>query len=126
MVYHSWWFTVVLALLAINIFFAAAKKWPWKKHQTGFVITHLGLLTLLAGGILNSMSGMDAQMQLIDTDDPQVLYRGRRVPRSSTVARDNNVSTIAVSQRSEAGSRKSAAERSEAGSQPRNQTLADL
>ena len=101
MVYRSWWFTVLLALLAINIFFAAVKKWPWKKQQTGFLITHLGLLTLLAGGMLNSMSGLDAQMQLIDTDDTQVLHWVKTifgtVPRSSSLARDGKNATIVVS-----------------------------
>jgi hypothetical protein len=43
-------------------------NWPWKRHQTGFLITHLGLLTLIVGGILNSVAGTDAQMLLVDTD----------------------------------------------------------
>jgi hypothetical protein len=66
-VYRTWWFTALLLLFAVNIFFAAAKKWPWKKHQTGFLITHVGLLTMLTGGILNSLAGVDAQMQLLDS-----------------------------------------------------------
>ncbi|RDJ93785.1 hypothetical protein B4Q13_19495, partial [Lacticaseibacillus rhamnosus] len=50
LVYKAWWFIGLLLLLSCNIFFAAAKKWPWKKHQTGFVITHIGLLLMLFGG----------------------------------------------------------------------------
>jgi hypothetical protein len=72
LVYRSWWFIGLLFLLSVNIFFAAAKKWPWKKHQTGFVITHIGLLTMLAGGILNAWKGVDAQMAMIDTEDPSI------------------------------------------------------
>lgn len=67
LVYHTWWFTALLGLLALCIFFAAMKKWPWKKHQTGFLITHVGLLTLLAGGVLNSFFGVDAVMRLVDS-----------------------------------------------------------
>src|SRR5262249_21808858 len=76
LVYRAWWFTLLLFLLGINIFFAAAKKWPWKKHQTGFLITHVGLLTMLAGGILTSMAGTDAVMTLLDSPngDPQGEY----------------------------------------------------
>src|ERR1700751_1797569 len=33
-VYRAWWFKLLLFLLGVNIFFAAAKKWPWKKYQT--------------------------------------------------------------------------------------------
>src|SRR5690606_24067603 len=40
-VYGSWWFALLNLLLAINIFSAAAIRYPWKRYQTGFVITHL-------------------------------------------------------------------------------------
>jgi hypothetical protein len=73
LVYKAWWFVVLLLLLALNIFFAAAKKWPWKKHQTGFVITHVGLLIMLAGGVWHWAAGTDAGIQLIDNGDPQIL-----------------------------------------------------
>jgi hypothetical protein len=75
LVYRAWWFTLLLGLLGVNIFFAAAKKWPWKRHQTGFLITHVGLLTMLAGGILTSLSGTDAQMQVIDTSNASLQRR---------------------------------------------------
>ncbi len=95
LVYRSWWFALLLLLLGVNIFFAAAKKWPWKKHQTGFLITHLGLLTMLAGGILNALGGTDAQMQLIDTDDPDLLSR-TSFPQESNRILFSDVSTIRV------------------------------
>lgn len=79
LVYKSWWFVLLLAALAVNIFFAAAKKWPFKKHQIGFVITHIGLLTMLFGGILHWSAGTDALVNLIDTDDPQALAKVARV-----------------------------------------------
>ncbi len=94
LVYRSWWFALLLLLLGVNIFFAAAKKWPWKKHQTGFLITHVGLLTMLAGGILNALGGTDAQMQLIDTDDPQIA-RGF-LPQESNRILFTDVATLQV------------------------------
>jgi hypothetical protein len=69
LIYYSWWFIGLLTLLAICIFFAAMKKWPWKKHQTGFLITHVGLLTMLAGGVLNFFYGVDGTMQLLDNKE---------------------------------------------------------
>ena len=72
LVYHAWWFSLLLFLLGLNIFFAAVKKWPWKKYQTGFLITHLGLLVMLAGGIVTSISHTDATLALIDTSNPAV------------------------------------------------------
>src|SRR5688572_24965468 len=38
-VYQTWWFNLCLLLLGVNIFSAAAIRYPWKRHQTGFVIT---------------------------------------------------------------------------------------
>jgi hypothetical protein len=87
LVYRTWWFTLLLVLLGVNIFFAAAKKWPWKRHQTGFLITHLGLLTILAGGILNAIGGTDAQMVLLDSNKvavaQEVNERFGKIPHES-------------------------------------------
>ncbi len=65
-VYQSWWFLALGVLLAVNIFCAAAIRFPWKKYQTGFVITHLGLLVLLFGCLLKNRWGIDAQMPVFE------------------------------------------------------------
>ena len=48
-IYEGPWFSILLAFLAINIFCAASIRFPWKRRQTGFVVTHVGLLTLIFG-----------------------------------------------------------------------------
>jgi hypothetical protein len=48
-VYQSVPFALLLLFLAINIFCAASIRFPWKARQTGFVITHIGLLILIFG-----------------------------------------------------------------------------
>src|SRR5688572_6293198 len=63
-VYHGPWFLVLLGLLGTNIFFAAAVRWPWKRHQTGFVVTHSGLLILLAGSMRTFLGGVEGQVTL--------------------------------------------------------------
>jgi hypothetical protein len=89
LVYRAWWFSLLIGLLGGNIFFAAAKKWPWKKHQTGFVITHLGLLMLVAGGILNALGGTDALMVLVDTRDADLQREhGATQETARTIERD--------------------------------------
>lgn len=79
LVYRSWWFTLLLFLLGVNIFFAAVKKWPWKKYQTGFLVTHVGLLMMLTGGILNAVFGTDALLVLVDSDAPAAREYGSQV-----------------------------------------------
>ncbi len=62
LIYHTWGFAALLSLLAVNIFCAAAIRFPWKRHQTGFVITHIGLLTLLAGSAISDRGSVNSQM----------------------------------------------------------------
>lgn len=71
----TWWFVLINALLALNIFCAAAIRYPWKRHQTGFVITHLGLLTLLLGCWLGHRGGVDAQMTIFEGTDNHVAVK---------------------------------------------------
>jgi hypothetical protein len=73
-VWNTWWFTLLNALLAVSIFSAAAIRYPWKRHQTGFVITHIGLLVLLAGCLLSQRGGIDAQIPLIEGDRGRLAY----------------------------------------------------
>lgn len=70
-VYHSRAFAFLLILLAVNIFCAAAIRFPWKRHQTGFVITHIGLLTLLAGSAVSFKSSVNSQMLVYLNDASQ-------------------------------------------------------
>jgi hypothetical protein len=65
-VYQSWWFIILLSILGVNIFTAAVSRWPWKRHQTGFVITHAGLLVLLAGSIQTLVGGVDGRVTLTE------------------------------------------------------------
>jgi len=65
-VWDTWWFTLLNALLAVSIFCAAAIRYPWKRHQTGFVITHIGLLVLLAGCLMSQRGGIDAQIPILE------------------------------------------------------------
>ena len=73
MIYESWWFTVLGLLLALNIFGAAAVRFPWRRRQVGFVVVHLGLLTILFGAWVarNRLDGVllvppDAEASQID------------------------------------------------------------
>lgn len=72
LVYQTWWFACLLGLLAANIFCAAGKKWPFRRHQTGFLITHAGLLTLIAGGLADSVAGSTGVMNLVTPNGAQL------------------------------------------------------
>ena len=61
-VYDSLWFIALLALLAANILAATLSRLPWKMRQTGFVVTHVGLLVLLAGSIQTFVAGIEGRL----------------------------------------------------------------
>lgn len=75
LVYRAWWFAGLLVLLALNVLGAAVKKYPWRRHQIGFLVTHSGLLLLLLGGLLTTLLGVEGQMILVDTPSPALHRR---------------------------------------------------
>ena len=66
LVYRSSWFEALMVLLWINILFATLARFPFKKKHTGFVITHIGLLALLAGGMITGRYGIDGQLRIVE------------------------------------------------------------
>ncbi len=73
-VYRSWWFGLIYALLGVNIFCAAAIRYPWKRYQTGFVITHIGLLMLLLSGAISRSKGIDAQVHVWENHASELAF----------------------------------------------------
>lgn len=64
LVYHSWWFALILVFLAVNVFSAALSRLPWKKRHIGFVTTHAGIILILAGSLVTLALGKNGQMTL--------------------------------------------------------------
>ncbi len=74
-IYRSPWFAILLAFLAMNILCAALIRFPWKKRQTGFVITHVGLLTVLAGSYYSVRTADEGQVGMLEGDVKSELVR---------------------------------------------------
>jgi hypothetical protein len=64
--YRAGWFDLFLALLGVNIFTSAALRWPFRRRHTGFLVTHAGILTLLAGSLLTRLFGVEGRMTLAE------------------------------------------------------------
>ncbi len=74
LVYGQLWFYGVLFLLGLNVLCAALSRYPWKKHQTGFVITHSGILLLLLGSWVTMQFGVDGNLPVVEgTQDSEVI-----------------------------------------------------
>lgn len=64
LVYNTPWFSIILIVLVLNLACSAAERLPWKKKHIGFVLTHLGIITILAGSLLTQQTAVDGQMML--------------------------------------------------------------
>jgi hypothetical protein len=73
--YRTWWFGLLLAMLGINILCAATIRIPWKKRQTGFVVTHAGLLVVLVGSWFSFQTGDEGQVAMSEGDSSTALVR---------------------------------------------------
>lgn len=61
-IYGTAWFVALLCFLGLNVLCAALSRWPWKKHHTGFVITHLGIILILLGSLVTLIKGYEGQV----------------------------------------------------------------
>lgn len=49
-IYKSWWFGLLMFLLATNLGISTLTRYPWRgARKVGFALTHFGLIVLLAG-----------------------------------------------------------------------------
>src|SRR5881296_2158927 len=69
-VYGSPWFNVWLVLLGANLACSALSRWPWRKHHLAFLITHLGIITLLIGSLIGRIWGIEGTITLFKGDPP--------------------------------------------------------
>jgi hypothetical protein len=66
LVYGRFWFSATLALLGVNVLCAVLVRYPWKRRQTGFVVTHLGILMILAGSWVTQRYGVDGNLPVLE------------------------------------------------------------
>ena len=69
-VYGAPWFNIWLLLLASNLIVSALSRWPWKKHHVAFLITHLGIITLLTGSLIGRTWGIEGTITLFKGEPP--------------------------------------------------------
>ena len=79
-VYEKPWFVALLGLLALNILAAAVLRFPWKKSQIPFVVTHAGLLVLLAGAMQTLGGGIDGVLALEEKETGDKIRLARFQP----------------------------------------------
>ena len=69
-VYGAPWFNAWLLLLGANLTVSALSRWPWKKYHSAFLITHLGIITLLIGSLIGRIFGVEGAITLFKGEAP--------------------------------------------------------
>src|SRR4029077_5500436 len=49
---------------------SAFSRWPWRKHHLAFLITHLGIITLLIGSLIGRVWGVEGTITLFKGEPP--------------------------------------------------------
>ena len=63
-IYGAPWFNFWLILLGANLTVSALSRWPWRKHHVAFLVTHLGIITLLTGSLIGRIWGTEGTITL--------------------------------------------------------------
>lgn len=90
LIYQAPWFSVLLFLLAMNLFTVAIDRLPWKVRHIGFVITHLGIILILFGSFLTQRLMVDGQISIAEGEtehritlpDPLLYIYSERLQRT--------------------------------------------
>jgi hypothetical protein len=69
-IYGAPWFNFWLVLLGANLAVSALSRWPWRKHHVAFLVTHLGIITLLTGSLIGRIWGTEGTITLFKGDPP--------------------------------------------------------
>ncbi len=77
-VYNTKGFALLLAFLGLNILCAALIRYPWTKRQTGFLITHAGLLTVIGGSWWASWASDEGQLGMLEGETSSKLIRNHK------------------------------------------------
>jgi len=72
-IYGSRPFILLMALLSINVMGAVLVRYPWKRKQTGFIITHCGIEILLLGCLLSFRYSVDGRFSLQPGQKTEVI-----------------------------------------------------
>jgi len=60
--YQTKWFDLFLSLLCVNIICATVLRFPIRKYQVGFLITHIGIVGLLFGALMTRLFGIEGRL----------------------------------------------------------------
>lgn len=104
LVYQTGWFDAFLALLGVNITCSTLTRWPFKTKHTGFVITHTGILLVLAGSLLTRLLGAEGQLYVPEGQTSDRIFLGQYEIVVEDPRQNKELATFALGRSNKAGS----------------------
>jgi len=87
LVYRTWWFDALLALLAANLACCTVHRWRFRFRQTGFLLTHLSIIVVLIGGLIGSRLGERGHLDLWEGDTGDAFVPEKETKRIKTATK---------------------------------------
>ena len=113
-IYGAPWFNLWLLLLGANLAVSAFSRWPWQRHHVAFLVTHLGIITLLTGSLVGRVWGIEGtltlfkgeaptnhllvdehQLRVLDSDGIVKAFRAEFLHRPPTLQHRQHLATLA-------------------------------
>ncbi|MBN2491851.1 MAG: cytochrome c biogenesis protein ResB [Planctomycetes bacterium] len=85
--YRAAWFRVLLVLVAVNAAAALAACWPFHRRQIGFLLTHGGILVVLAGTLATRHFAVQGQVVIAEGETAEALVTADPVLAIEDVSR---------------------------------------
>lgn len=84
-VYGSWWFVLLMALICASLVLSVAVRYPWKPKHTGFIIVHASLISLIVIGFYTMFTKIEGIVTLEEGERSSVaVLQDRWVERLQT------------------------------------------
>ena len=78
------WFYLLLFLIAVNMIVGTLARAPWQTRDWGIVITHTGILIILAGGLLDLLVAQEGHLYFrYERNNPAARIKAEIVDRKN-------------------------------------------
>ncbi len=77
-VYGSWWFVLLMALICASLVLSVAVRYPWKPKHTGFIIVHASLISLIMIGFYTMYTKIEGRVILAEGEASSVAILDNR------------------------------------------------
>ena len=97
-VYHSPWLIILLSLLWFSLLVCAKGRLKSWKKQAGSLLTHLGLLIILLGALINTLLGESGFVSLPKGDNQAIFLTGNSGYRFKKLSFRASLDELSISQ----------------------------